>query len=157
MRYEARDTRQTLISFFSKDPITYISDYTLGIQYGINQIIGNCSIRGLLSDDFGEDSQFTATYNQSGLGFAIRIRSPDSFLDLDSIYIHTGKRTFNGIKSDVYISNRSDFKLNTFYEYAFSEPKFSITNNELNENPIPVALNINNPKVKIALLFTFLS
>jgi hypothetical protein len=124
----------------------------LGVQYGINQIIGNCSIRGIQSDDFGEDSQFTATYNQSGLGFAIRIRSPESFLDLDSVYIHTGKRTVNGIKSDVYISNRSDFKINTFYEYTFSEAKFSIVNNQINNNPIPVSLTINFYKVYYCIL-----
>ena len=121
IRYEAKNTRSSAISFYSKDPIVFIADYSIGVQYGINKVLGNCSIRGIRSDDFGEDSEFTQSFNESGLGLAIRMKSPQSFLSLDSDYVHTAKRKMNGIRSDIYISNRSSLGINYFYEYAFSQ------------------------------------
>lgn len=124
-----------------------MADFSIGVQYALNQVIGNCSIRGVRGSDFGEDFDFTNTYNQSGLGFAIRLKSPESFLDLDSDYIYTGRRFVNGIYSDKYISNRSQFGVNLFYEYAFSTPDLNILNNLEGENRIPVSLDINVPEV----------
>lgn len=120
LRYEARNPVQSDATFYSTDPLTFISDYSIGVQYGINQVIGNCSVRGIRSNDFGQDAQFTETYMQSGLGFAIRLKSPESFLNLDNEYIFTGKREINGISSDRYISNATQLEINSFYEYYFS-------------------------------------
>jgi hypothetical protein len=97
------------------------------VQYRINKVLGSCSIRGIRSDDFGEDSEFTQSLDESGLGLAIRMKSPKSFLDLDSDYIHTARRKMNGIPSDIYFSNRTYFNYNFFYEYAFSQVEFNFS------------------------------
>ena len=106
------------------DPITIIHDYNLGISIGINHILRNCSLKPLENNTFDSDANFTEVLLNQGLGFAVKIKSPESFLHLDSDYFYTGMGQAHSIYTDVFISNRTDkfgkdFTYSSIHEYQF--------------------------------------
>jgi hypothetical protein len=121
IRYETKSIERNPVTFNVLDPLLFISDYSIGVQYALNKNLGNCSIRGIQnSNDFGEDFEFEKDLMASGLGFAIQLKNPESFLQLDADYIYTGKRQVNGISADKYIASKMVFDIEQILEYSFS-------------------------------------
>jgi hypothetical protein len=106
---------------YSLDPILYISDYSIGVDYLINLNRGNCSIRQTRVDDLGTDADYTQQAQQSGLGYALVLKSPKKFLMLDSEYLYAATRRVREITSDVFDSGRFEFNMSLGVEYAFAK------------------------------------
>jgi hypothetical protein len=174
LRYETRSLEANQATYNTLDPLLIISDYSIGVQYALNKKLGNCSIRGIRNNnDFGEDIEFENQMISSGLGFAMQLKSPESFLQLDADYIYTGMRKVNGILSDKFMAvkkyseyeqqfeysfsnvNEFLFLINQFFSFRFSKIKFNIkaefnVSNELKvEKSVPVSLNIQSDEVHL--------
>lgn len=139
VRYETRNRLNNESELvFTKDPIIYVNDYTIGVSYHTNVNSGRCRIESLDAFAFGVDTNFTQTLLDTGNGFAIRIKSASSLLELDSDYIYTGQREIDGIRSDVYVSKVSLAKnISIINEYAFTSVfyffNFNLFSNKKNE------------------------
>ena len=108
---------------------------------------GNCSVRGIGSNnDIGEDNEFEAD-QASQQGFVMRMKTPAAFLNLDKTYIHTGKRLVNGIISDKFIAEDVLSDSNVIYEYAFSSSGVNVSNEEKAETMVPLSLDLQYPSV----------
>lgn len=131
VRYDNRNTRREIETFFVLDPIVSIHDYSTGIGYHINQNLGNCTRRGLgygeFGFDFGADRNFTAQSISQGLGISVKIKSPSSFLSLDSNFTFMGERFENEVPVDLFISSVTEEfgngqKFSSLHEYTFRMP-----------------------------------
>lgn len=142
-RYEIRNPIKEEATFYTLDPVIYISELSAGIQYGINQRHGNCSVRGIKNNAIYLP-KFNQTFN-SLLDFLAQIQSTQSFLSFDSEFIHTGQRISNGISSDRFITNKSS----GVYEYTFSDESYTVFNYYESEKSVPLSLYIDNKKVII--------
>ncbi|CAF0875761.1 unnamed protein product [Brachionus calyciflorus] len=138
-RYEIRNPRKEESTFYTLDPVLYISELTIGIQYGINQRHGNCSVRGIKSDSL-YSPKLNTSYN-SLLAFLAQIQSTQTFLSYDSEFIYTGKRESNGISADRFITQKNS----GIYEYTFSNENILILNDFETEKNVPISLYIDNP------------
>ena len=128
VRYDIRNTRREVETFFVLDPIVSIHDYSTGIGYHINQNYGNCTRRGLgyseFGFDFGADRNYTTESISQGLGISVKLKSPSSFLSLDSNYTFTGERFENELPIDRFISNVTENfgngqSFTSIHEYTF--------------------------------------
>lgn len=151
VRYEVRNKVADETTFNVKDPLIIIHDYNIGIAYGINKIYGNCSVQALSNSSFDSDSNYTSSMVEQGLGFAVQLKNPESFLHLDSVYIYTGQRMKNGIPVDVFISNRTDkygpVSLQSIHEYEFlADGVLESTIDNIGRN-LPVSLTISIPQL----------
>ena len=92
------------------DPLRIINDYNSGVSYYINELLGNCSYRPIGTGSFGNDNDqnYTDQNANQGFGFSVRLKSPSSFLFLDSDYVFMGERFENEMPVDVFITNRTD-------------------------------------------------
>ncbi|RMZ93756.1 EF-hand domain-containing D1 [Brachionus plicatilis] len=143
-RYEIRNPRKEEATFYTQDPVVYISELSAGIQYGINQRHGNCSVRGIKSDTI-YIPKLNQTFN-SLLDFLAQIQSTQSFLSFDSEFIYTGQKFSNGISSDRFITN----KTSGIYEYTFSDEDYVVFNNYESETRVPLSLYIDNKQSKLS-------
>ena len=114
LRFEVRNLKKQASTFFSLDPITYINDYSVGLQYAINNKVGNCSLRAVKGDAFKQNPSFDEEFNTL-LDFMFHIQNVN-FLESGDQYIYAGRKTSNGISSDRFISK----KTTGVYEYTFS-------------------------------------
>jgi hypothetical protein len=121
VRYERRNTRREPETFYSLDPLLSIHDFNIGVSFTINRNLGNCTVSPLTAFTFDEDKNYTNSVSSNG-AFIVRLKSPESFLLLDSEYVYMANRKINGIPSDVYISKRMSSKRNqsTLAEFSFS-------------------------------------
>lgn len=143
IRYISRSYKPIPFNYYQLDPILFIGDYTIGVQYAINQAVGNCSIRGIRNqDDIAEDIEFE-TNQASTLGFVMRMKSPEKFLNFDGNYSYTGQRETNGIKTDKYIANQYILGTEAIFEYSISV------------NQTLVSLDIQTQSVIIQLFLLF--
>ena len=121
IRYETRDefdaTNET-DNTFDKDPVITVNDYNIGVSYKINKNTAKCTVQSISAGTFDADQNFTQSLIDAG-DYAIRLRSPQSLLQLDTDYIYTGQRRINGIDANVFISKKSVGKINFVNEYAF--------------------------------------
>ena len=101
-------------------------DYNIGVSFTMNKNLKNCSINPIPFNSFDEDGAFTqAQFEQDG-SVIVKLKSPESFLSLDSDYIYTGRRYVNNIPSEIYISDRFSKSNKTYIsEYAFSSVSLS--------------------------------
>ena len=120
LRYETRNSERAASTYFVLDPLLFISDYTIGVQYAINKNLGNCSVRGIRDNDFGEDFEFENEAANSGLGAVMQLKSPENFLNLDINYVYAGTRQVNGILADKFIAKRETLGVEQVFDYAFS-------------------------------------
>ena len=127
VRYETRERFQSIFNTnetepdrFGDDPIIYINDYSIGVSYRINRNTDTCRIDSISTSSIDFDQQYTQSLLNSADGnYIIRLRSAKSLLQLDSDYLFTGKRTINGIDSNVFISKAFVGKIPFVNEYAF--------------------------------------
>lgn len=125
-----------------KTVLLFVTDYNVGIQYVFNKVKGNCSIRGVRDfDDLAEDVDFEQEQG-SPLGFITKMKTPESFLNLNADYAKTGSRTVNGILSDKYIAELKLYGTDSLIEYSFSNPNVSVSNEESTETNVLVSMNI---------------
>lgn len=118
IRYISRSHQRIPFNYYQLDPILFIGDYTIGVQYAINQAFGNCSIRGIRNqDDIAEDIEFEMNH---ALDFVMRMKSPEQFLNFDGNYSYTGQRETNGVKTDKYISDQLILGEEAIFEYSIS-------------------------------------
>ena len=120
LRYETRNTERAAATYFVLDPLLFISDYTIGVQYAINKNLGNCSVRGIRNNDFGEDFEFETESANTGLGVIMQLKSPENFLNLDMNYVYAGTRQVNGILADKFVARRETLGFGQIFDYAFS-------------------------------------
>ena len=122
IRYETRDNfgpdNDTTITY-NKDPIITVNDYNIGVTYKLNANTASCIYEPISAASIDFDKNFTQNLIDSGNGYAIRMRSAKSLLQLDADYIFTGQRTVNGIFSDVFITKAKIGKMDFVTEYAF--------------------------------------
>lgn len=122
IRYERRNYRIESETFYSLDPLVTIHDYNIGVSFTINKYHRNCSITSIPVLSFDSDKNFTNNLFNAEGSYVIRLKSPKSFLLLDSDYVYTGKRKVNNVPADVFISDRRMFNGNKTFisEFAFS-------------------------------------
>ena len=117
VRFESRNSIPEVQSFYDTDPIVYINDYKMGLEYAINKVRGNCTVSTVRSY---LDEQYTQQMVTSGLGFSVKLKSPKDFLGLDGNFTYMGSRIINNIPSDVYVS-KVDIEGTSFVkEYTFT-------------------------------------
>ncbi|CAF0773656.1 unnamed protein product [Brachionus calyciflorus] len=140
VRYQRRNPRQEEETFYSTDPLTIIHDYNIGVSFALNKYHRNCSISAISVLNFDSDKNFTNSLYDSDGSYVIRLKSPESFLLLDSDYVYTGKRFVNNVPSDVYISDRSTRNKSIISEFAFSSDDFIFHESNQIDKSIPVRL-----------------
>ncbi|CAF0710186.1 unnamed protein product [Brachionus calyciflorus] len=148
VRYETRDRfgNDSEISY-DKYPHVYVNDYTLGVSYITNKHTGKCRIETIDPFAFASDANFTQEMLNSDNGYAIRIKSPSSLLELDLDYIFTGQREIDGIMSDIFIAKSQLSKgITTINEYAFTPNDFVSQNLNQREKNIPKRLAKASPQ-----------
>lgn len=110
VRYESTSQEIEAQTFFSRDPLRSIHDFNIGVSFTINQARGNCSITPLTLFSLGNDINFTENiFNTMNNSYVVRMKSPSSFLLLDSDYVLTAHgRMINNLPSNVYVSKRNE-------------------------------------------------
>lgn len=151
VRYERRNRYKEADTFYSRDPLITVHDYNIGVSFTINKNLGNCSITAIPVLSFDSDKNFTdSMFNVDG-SYVIRLKSPKSFLLLDSDYVYTGERKVNNVPSDIFVSDRSSSNKTFITEYAFSDSKISFQEVNHLDKSIPVSLWIKENKVILFL------
>ena len=124
VRYESRSVKPVPESFFSIDPLVSIHDFNIGVSFSINKNLRNCSFSALSTNSLDVDKNFTMV-NSVGGAYIVRLKSPESFLLLDSDYSYTGKHLVNNVQSNVYMSKRKFNKTDeAITEFSFSSVFF---------------------------------
>jgi len=144
VRYEIESSSRQDSTFYSLDPLVYISDYSLGVQYVKNKNLGNCSIRGIRH--WGEDVGF----ENEEIDYVAQLKTLENFLNLDQDYIKTGSRLVNGYLSDKFIAYKpgvEGIQADSYYEYSFSSRGVNVSNEQTVEQGVPLALNLMIPEV----------
>lgn len=147
VRYERRNSIKEADTFYSRDPLINIHDYNIGVSFTINKNLGNCSITSIPVLSFDLDQNFTNSNVNLDGSYVIRLKSPESFLLLDSEYVHTGQRKVNNVPSDIFISDRGNLNQTIITEYAFSNNQFLFQETNHVEKNVPVSLSIIDKKV----------
>lgn len=147
VKYERRNTIKEADTFYSRDPLINIHDYNIGVSFTINKNLGNCSITSIPVLSFDLDRNFTSSNLNLDGSYVIRLKSPASFLLLDSDYIYTGERKVNNVPSEIFISDRANLNQTIITEYAFSNSQFSFQETNHFEKNVPVSLRIIDKKV----------
>jgi hypothetical protein len=125
VRYDVRNTQRVPETLYVLDPLTIINDYTVGVAYYINRNLGNCTVKGLGFGSFGNDfdQNYTEQSINEGFGLSVKLKTPSSFLLLDSDYIFMGERFESQVPVDLFISNRTEkvdlISYSSLYEYTF--------------------------------------
>ncbi|XP_045160291.2 uncharacterized protein LOC123525365 isoform X4 [Mercenaria mercenaria] len=100
--------------YYATNPVSEIHDYSTGVAYGIDNVRGNCTIFPLTNT-----SIYTTVESSNRAQFSLRMKSPNELFYLDNTtYTYEGTRTVRGILCDVFISNRTDFKLPGYPEFS---------------------------------------
>lgn len=91
---------------------------------------------------YDEDESYTEDLFNSNGSFVIRLKSPESFLLLNSEYVYTGRRISNNVPSESYISDRTSLNNNRTFisEYSFSSEFIVFQEENLNATRVPVSL-----------------
>lgn len=125
VKFERRNRKKEPETFYSTDPLITLHDYNIGVSFTINKYHKNCSITSIPILAYDSDKNFTDTLFNTDGSLVLRLKSPRSFLLLDSNYTYTGKRQINNIPSDIFISDRKKSFNETFTtEFAFSSVCF---------------------------------
>jgi len=124
VRYEKRSTVASQETFYTTDYLTFVNDYNVGVSFVMNKKHGNCSITSIAANSIDNDQNYTETLLNSEGSFILRLKSPESFLLLDSDYVFTGSRRANNIPAYIYISDRSTNQSSFISEFAFSDVYF---------------------------------
>jgi hypothetical protein len=107
-------------TFFVLDPLLIVNDYKVGVSYGINRNLGNCSIGSLQTAALEADQAFTQQMIDNNNGYAIRMKSAKSLLGLDANYTYTGHRFVNQIPADAFVASYVNAKIAFVNEFTFS-------------------------------------
>lgn len=112
------------------------------VSFTYNRKYENCSITPIPFVSYDEDESYTEDLFNSNGSFVIRLKSPESFLLLNSDYVYTGRRFSNNIPSESYISDRTSLNNNkTFFsEYSFSSEFIVFQEEYANGSRVPVSL-----------------
>ena len=113
------------------------------VSFTYNRRYENCSITPIPFVSYDEDESYTEDLFNSNGSFVIRLKSPESFLLLDSEYIYTGRRLSNNVPSESFISDRTSLSSNnrTFIsEYSFSSENIVFQEDFINATRVPVSL-----------------
>ena len=121
VRYEKRNIIPSQDTFFTTDYLTFVNDYNLGVSFVLNKKHGNCSITSIAANSIDNDQNYTETLLNAEGSFILRLKSPESFLLLDSDYVFTGSRRANNIPAYIYVSDRSTNRSSFVTEFAFSD------------------------------------
>ena len=151
VRYERRNSKKEPLSFYSLDQLVTVHDYNIGVSFTHNINRGNCSITPIPFLSFDEDEAFTQDLFNGDGSFVIRLKSPESFLLLNSDYVYTGRRFSNNIPAESYISDRTSLNNNKTFisEYYFSADNFVIQEDYKNDSRVPVSLLTFNQKDEV--------
>ena len=157
VRYERRNYKKEPQTFYSLDPLVTVHDYNVGVSFTYNKHLENCTITPIpfLSDD--EDEAFTQGLFEGDGSFVIRLKSPESFLLLDSDYVYTGRRFGNNVPTESYISDRSSKNNNRTFisEYQFSAGRFVFEEEAINATRIPISLTTFTEKNQVLVFRIF--
>ncbi|PAA65836.1 hypothetical protein BOX15_Mlig027239g2 [Macrostomum lignano] len=154
VKYQFRDPNgDTKPPFYNPGSMTVIQDFTTGISYFIDDLIGNCTDKPISNDFF--DTEDPPIKDRPGWDI-IELRSPKDLFRIDETYQFTGKRVVRGIPIHRYISLRKDYEIkgrpgmNFTFEYEMLDPRVSevvLGKNKINQGKnIPVQLRITNYK-----------
>jgi hypothetical protein len=94
--------------FFICNLFKFIHDFNTGVGYVINKHIGNCTIYSLGTQSIDSDD---STFNPFSNYAQIEMKSPEMYFNIDDTYYYSGQRYERGIICDVWVSRRTDFKL----------------------------------------------
>lgn len=89
-------------SFNASEPVRYVRDRSLKVEYGINQVHGNCVVRPYKSYTY-DPNDVTKTFS-APLHFISQLEQNDGILNTLASYVFTGKRNANGIMGDRYVA-----------------------------------------------------
>jgi hypothetical protein len=117
--YEQRSPLPVESFFYSTDPIKFIRDYNVGVQFAINQKKGNCYITTLSDKSFDADSALTDTILKANETFIVTLKAIESLLFLDAQSIYTKNTDINGMSSNIFIANKEINGI--LVEYAFTD------------------------------------
>lgn len=145
--------------FYSLNPLTTINDFSEGVSYHIDQILGNCTILPLA------DTQFDTVEQKQDNTTILRMKNPEQHFKMDATYTFYGQKTVRGILCDVYESVRTDFivpgqqkpTISTF-RYCFVNGNWadrSDTGPSKFVNYTPVQLEIISSVVNYYVVFNF--
>ncbi|XP_045160293.2 uncharacterized protein LOC123525366 [Mercenaria mercenaria] len=141
--------------YYATNPVSEIHDYSTGIAYAIDTFLGNCTMIPIQNTTFDASVKISVNANQSQQ-FYVHMKSPSQLFYLDNTtYTYEGTRVVRGILCDVFISNRTDFHLpnyNNFastFEFYFMNSQWTASTSlgaksKTNSN-IPVQLRISTP------------
>ena len=140
--YELASDQNSTIDYFQNDPLVYINDYNVGIQYVLNKQKGNCSIRGVREfDNVAEDTEFEKD-QAAKLSYILRMKSPEQYFRFDADYVKTSTRLVNGIMSDKYVAGVNLYQVDSVFEYSFSNSNVTVADDESSQQNVLVAVNI---------------
>jgi hypothetical protein len=99
--------------YSNKQPLHYLIDKTLGVEFTVNLNTGMCRIKAMpdYSPPLNPDQPFDA-----GLDFISKFIATGSLIPRNVKFTFNGEKKSNGIKSDRFIGNVSS----SIYEYTFS-------------------------------------
>lgn len=136
-RFEIRNKMLEEATLYSRNPLIFVTDNSIGVQYVIDKTIGNCTIRPV--KDYAYDKVLPDKYD-TALDFITKLQASGAFLQSNASYIYTGKRRDNGISVDRYITKIAS----DVYEYTFSDENFVAVSQAGVEQFVPVSLYIDS-------------
>jgi hypothetical protein len=100
--------------------VLIVNDYKVGVSYGINRNLGNCSVGSLQTAALEADPVFTQQTIDDNNVYAFRMKSPNSLLGLDANYTYTGRRFVNQFTADAYVARKVTAKIALINEFTAS-------------------------------------
>jgi hypothetical protein len=119
-RYELRNKIREEATLYSLNPIVYITDMSIGVQYAIDKYVGNCTIRPFV--DYIYD-KFLPNIHNNVIDLINRLQKSQSFLNENVTYVYTGEKNANGIPVVKYMANIN----NNILEYTFTAVRTKIS------------------------------
>ncbi|XP_048762219.2 uncharacterized protein LOC125670858 [Ostrea edulis] len=133
VRYDYKNMANTPPTY-TQNPLSEVHDYSAGVRYIKDLVVGNCSIFPL-SNGSMDSLEAHETYYGNGTeksGYSLHMKNPLQFLKLDSNYDYVGQRRCRGdAMCDVFSGIRSDYKdsngfiRNATFDYYFLSDEYS--------------------------------
>ena len=118
-KFEIKNKLKQNVTLGTTDPLLFMNDFSIGLQYVINKKTGKCTLLPLkrnIKISF-DQSKFNITDNlKQSIEFAFQLQSTKSFIKNGTTYVFTKMEERNGVYSEIYVSKTDQ----GVYEYAFS-------------------------------------